>query len=320
MRNRMQHFLAPPEPNAVLARADGWAEMIRDPTGAHRAVVELVGAVAGVFASCDSREWSLFRSAFAAHPISALLRRDPMLERSLGRGTRGLAPDPVLGDLMLRHPSAEPIVRRADEIGRNLYAATCALPACEATRERNRLIARLADSLAERRWGAEILCIAPGFMREAEGSLSGAGGGLRRWVGLVQEAERAAEIRRSMPVPWVVPIEGNTMANLLRGDLLGSFDLVYFKPLELIDDEAAAALAVAAFARVRPGGRLLLCCRASLSDDIAFWSLGPGVAFHGRDEAGLARLVTALPAAEIASSAVFSGVNEAMLFLEVTRR
>jgi hypothetical protein len=329
MRNWGRFLGTTPEPEKLLARADAWAEQIRDPTGAYRVVAEMVSDLAALAEVCDGGAWSLLRSALMTHKLSHLLRRDPLLARAWRRNDASRQQgggeydvgqqDGVMVDLMLRHPESEGLLRRADDIGRNVYEATSALPGCEAMRDCRRLLARLGDSVAERRWGAEILGIGPGFMREAALSLSGPAGGIRRWVGLVPHQDEATVIARSMPVPWVIPYVAPCLPTLLRPDLLGAFDLVYCTTLDQLPDQAAELLMVAAFARVRPGGRMLLAGQDGGGGDATFWQFGAGVARRARDEARFAGLIGALPPRDIAARRVFRSINEAMVYLEVEK-
>jgi hypothetical protein len=65
---------------------------------------------------------------------------------------------------------------------------------------------------------------------------------------------------------------------------------------------------------------MLLGCRAPGAIDAAFWSLCAQREAHLREEARLARLVTALPPHEVASRTLFSGMNEAICYVEVEKR
>jgi SAM-dependent methyltransferase len=317
MRNRIQAFLEARDGAGLVRLADSCAAELEDPASAYRAVGRFVAALAAAADQADSREWSVLRRALSLHPLAGKLRRDPLVAQAWRAGSA--APETTLGDLMLRHPEAERLVRAADRVGRNIYAATSALPGPEAVRDRRRLIARVADSIAEQRPGAEILAIAPGHMREAEATLAGPSGGIRRWVGLVSEPEAATEIARSLPLPWVLPIRRSPLATLLRPDLLGQFDFAYCKSLEIMADAVAESLLVAAFARLRPGGRLLVACRSPGAPDAAFWALAGESVPYPRDEAMLARLSGALDPREIAARRAFGGINEAIAYLEVVK-
>jgi hypothetical protein len=319
MRNRLP-FLAPPaEPAALPRLADGWAAALESPSAAYRAVTGLVAALAAVADQADVREWALMRATLSSHRLSQLLRRDPLVAYAWRSGGDVADGQAMLDDLMLRHPERDAIVGRADRIGQNVYAATSSLPACDATRDRRRLIARIADAMAESRQPAEILAITPGYMREAEASIAAPAGRIRRWVALLPTADQAAEISRANPLPCIEPLVGSTLAMLLRHDILGVFDFVYCKSIETMADATAEALAVAAFARLKPGGRMLLGCRAPGAVDTAFWSFGTKRDTMLRDEAGLARLVSALPPREVAARAIFSGMNETIAYLEVEK-
>lgn len=318
MRNRVPLIGGPTDARALVRFADAASTGLEDAVAAYRAVCEFVAQLAAAADAADAGEWSALRRSLSDHPFTHALRRDPLVACAWRSG-RAAAPDLMLGDLMLRHPKAEPLVRAAARVGRNIYAATSSLPLPDATRDRRRLIARIADAVAEERPGAEILAIAPGFMREAEASLAGPSGSISRWVALVSEADTAAEIARSFPVPWVVPIQRRTLATLLRPDLLGTFDFVYCKSLEVLADSVAEALIVGAFCRLRRGGRLLLACRAPGAADAAFWALGSDMPPILRDEAMLARLSGALDPRQVALRRGFAGVNEAIAYLEVVK-
>lgn len=319
MRYCVPYLVPAPGPAALLRRADDWAAALDDPTSAHRAISELVTTLASLSEVAEPSEWALLRSALAAHPLVALLRRDPLVSLAWRALPGGPEAEALLDDLMLRHPSREEMVARADAVGRNVHAATSSLPACDATRDRRRMIARCADQVAEERQHAEILGITLGYLREAEASLAGPAGRIGRWVALVPSSDQSASISRAMPLPWVVPVVGNALTTLLRPDRLGSFDLVYCKALETMSDGAAEALAVAAFARVRRGGRLLLGCRAPGALDAAFWAFGGKSQYHLRDETRLARLVSALPPQELGGRKLFSSMNEAISYLEIEK-
>jgi hypothetical protein len=319
MRNRVPFLATPPEPRALLRLADGWAEALEDPGAAYRAVHDLVMALAAVADGADQREWTLVRATLATHRLTQLLRRDPLVAYAWRSGGNSADAEAMVDDLMLRHPLRDPMIGRAEAIGQNVYAATSSLPAADATRGRRRLISRLADATAEHGDAAEILAITPGYMREAETSVAGPAGRIARWVALVPTAEQATTISKGIPLPWVVPLVGSTLATLLRRDMLGSFDLVYCKAIDTLPDPAAEALVVAAFSRLKPGGRMLIGCQAPGAIDAAFWSLGTKRETYRRDEAGLARLVTALPPREVASRALFSAINASIAYLEVRK-
>jgi len=319
MRNRMQALLEGLDAAELLGLAQRCAGALDEPLSAYRALATFVAALAAVADGADRREWSLLRSGLIAHPLMAKLRRDPLVAEAWRVAHGARSPEMALGDLMLRHPEADRHLAAADRIGRNLYQASSALPAAEAIRDRRRLIARLADAIAEQRGGIEVLAIGPGFMREAEASVAGPAGAIRRWVGLVAEAESAAEIGRSLPVPWVAPIRRNTLASLLHPELLGRFDLIYVKALEGVPDMLIPPLVRSAFARLKPGGRLLLTCRSPGAPDAAFWSLVADGALHLRDEATLARFAGAVAPEHLVSRRSFGGMNEAIAYLDLVR-
>ena len=319
MRNRVQFLLEAPSGEALFRLADRCLRSLEDPVSAYREVSRFVAALGAAADAADPQEWALLRKGIALHPLMRELGSDPLIHHMCRAGRRTAAPEMTIGDLMLRHPEGDRLVQATEPVGRNIHAATSSLALCDAVRDRRRLLARYMDAASERRFGAEVLAIDPGYMREAQSSIAGPAGAIGRWVALVGETKAAAEIARSMPLPWVVPIRGNVLATLLRPDLVGQFDVVYCKTLETMADAAAEALVVAAFARLKPGGRLLLSCRAPGAPDSAFWTVVAGLEPYFRDEAMLSRLAGALDPREVASRTAFSSVNEAIAYLEVVK-
>lgn len=276
---------------ALLRRCDDWNIALDEPFGAIVVMAEFVPALDRLRSEAGPAAWSAVRAGLAGHPLAMRLRQDPLIGRAWRRSPTRWSGDPVLGDLLLCHPGAVPLVAEASPLGRDLNVASSGLPWPEGARERQRLIARLVDSVAERRHGADILAVAPGLMREVLQSLAGPDGAIARWVALEEDAAVVAAIHRGMPVPWVQPVRGDPLRMLAGGGLPGRFDLIYLKILDLWDDAAAEALVRAALPVLRPGGRLVLCNRAPGAADEPFWSLGAGRSRVLRDEAALGALL-----------------------------
>jgi SAM-dependent methyltransferase len=293
----------------LLRRCDGWNMMLDEAFGALAVLSGLVAALDRLARTSGQAAWSAVRAGLAGHPLAMRLRQDPLIGRAWRRGPAGLGGDPVLGDLLLRHPDVAHLVTEASPLGRDLHVASTGLPWPVAVRERQRVIARLADAAAERRHGAEILAVAPGLMREAPLSLAGSGGEIARWIALDDDAAVLAGVHRAMPVPWVQPVQADPLSALAQAQGLGRFDLIYQKILDLWDDAAAAALVRAAVARLRPGGRLVLCNRAPDTQDGAFWSLGAGRRRCMRDEAALEAVLRAADPARIAACRAVRTMN-----------
>lgn len=275
----------------LLRRCDGWTIALDEPFGAIVVMGEFVAALDRLRRESGPAAWAAVRAGLACHPLAMRLRQDPLIGRAWCRASGRWTGDPVLGDLLLRHPGAARLIAEASPLGRDLNVASSGLPWPAAARERQRLIARLVDSTAERRHGAEILAVAPGLMREAPQSLAGPDGAIARWVALDEDPSVLAAIDRAMPVPWVQPLRGDPLRMLACAGLSGRFDLIYQKILDLWDDAAAEALVRAALALLRPGGRLVVCNRAPGAADEPFWSLGAGRRRTLRDEASLGALL-----------------------------
>lgn len=275
----------------LLRHCDAWVLTLDEPLGAHAVLTELVPALHELRAAAGSRDWPAVRAAMAGHPLALRLLQDPLIARAWRRGPQGVASDTALADLLLRHPASTALVDAATPLGRNLYTASAGLPWPEATRERQRIVARLVDATAERRHGATVLAVNPGLMREAPLSSAASRGGIARWFALEADPAVLAALHSQMPLPWLHPIQRHPLEALEREPPAANVDLIYQKTLELWDDDAAQRLIAAALGLLRPGGRLVLCNRVAEAGDDAFWSLGTGRPRTMRDETGLKRLV-----------------------------
>ncbi|GIK88589.1 MAG: hypothetical protein BroJett026_40700 [Betaproteobacteria bacterium] len=297
----------------LLRRCDGWNMTLDEPFGALVVLAELVAALDRLSRDRGPAAWAAVRAGLAGHPLAMRLRQDPLIARAWRREPGRWSGDPVLGDLLLRHPGAARLVAEASPLGRDLNVASSGLPWPEGARERQRLIARIADSVAERRHGAEILAVTPGLAREIPLSLAGPDGAIARWVALEDDPVLLASIHRAMPVPWVEPLRGDPRRALGPRSGLGRFDLIYQKILDLWDDAAAETLVRGALAMLRPGGRLVLCNRAPGTADEAFWSLGTGWRRVTRDEAALEALIRAAGPTHITAHRAVRTMNGAFV-------
>jgi extracellular factor (EF) 3-hydroxypalmitic acid methyl ester biosynthesis protein len=194
------------------------------------------------------------------HPVDELIRQCPLTSHARSR-PRGYPGDAGLLDLIYRHPSTTETILRASPTGKAIYDFTIAVPACEAVRERCRLVARKIDELAASKPGAGILSVACGHVREAQLSEAMRLGATGSFIALDQDPI-SLDVVQGYAAATACRIETRKMAvrHLLTGrDGLPSFDLIYSMGLyDYLESTAAARLTARLFARLKPGGRLLL--------------------------------------------------------------
>ncbi|QKV17077.1 class I SAM-dependent methyltransferase [Oricola thermophila] len=210
--------------------------------------------------------WEDLIPAAQQHPVSEYLLQDPFTAWSF-RKPRGYAGDAGLIDLIYRHPSVGHVVESASELGREIYAYTCAVDSSEAVRERRTILARSVDETAARAPGADVLAIACGHMRETELSQAESDGTLGRWTGLDQDPISVATVNANRADSAVSAVEGSVRGLLRDAYDLGSFDLVYAAGLyDYLTTRIAVRLTEKALALLKPGGSFLF---ANFSDELA---------------------------------------------------
>ena len=192
------------------------------------------------------------------HPINALLQQDPFTNWSITK-PRGYAGDAVLMDLVYGHPSVDPLIVEASDLGRSIFSYTSNAPTSAGSRERRELLARHVDETASTRGGnAEILSIAAGHLREAEKSVALAEKRLKRWVAVDQDPISIGTIHRDYGKNGIEAINGSVKGILGDRYRLGEFDLVYAAGLyDYLSQKVAVSLTRKCMQMLKPGGTFL---------------------------------------------------------------
>ncbi|HEY1932429.1 MAG TPA: class I SAM-dependent methyltransferase [Acetobacteraceae bacterium] len=262
---------------------------------------------------------SAWHSRLRGHRVAMLLREDPAVAWSYRR-PRGYAGDAHLIDFLYEHPSTQDEILAATSRGRTLNAMVLASAAPVAVQERRRLLGRLLDATAERVGRAEALVLACGHLREAEFALSL--DQFDRLVALDQDRESIAEMKRCYSdIGALVPVEASIGRMIVRPLVHGRFDLIYAAGLyDYLDDLTAVRLTHGMFSALKPGGRLLFANFCSGLVDYGFMDAFMDWRLIQRDEPEMQRLIDALPAADIARTTVFRGLNQATIYALVEKR
>jgi chemotaxis methyl-accepting protein methylase len=132
---------------------------------------------------------------------------------------------------------------------------------CEAVRRRKEVLERKIDEVASDRSDAEILAVACGHLREAEGSLALKQGGVARLLATDQDQISLAKADRYRhTISSCIEVRNLTVRNLITAKHeLGRFDLVYAAGLyDYLDARVAARLTTTLFTLLKSGGRLLI--------------------------------------------------------------
>ncbi|WEJ70847.1 MULTISPECIES: class I SAM-dependent methyltransferase [unclassified Pseudomonas] len=237
-------------------------------------------------------------------------------ERPMGEGSGNA----VLMDYLYGIDSALPSLLPdgpTDELFR--YASSA--PAARALRSRRQLLAREIDRTCEQLSGqARILCVGCGHLREADLSRALRDGYFREFVALDPQLQTLQTVESCYASQGVRAVQCGLDELLYSRTDLRHFDLIYCAGLyEVLNDQDAHDLTRNLFARLLPGGRLLLS---------NFLPGIPGIAYleglldwepHYRSDAELIDLLRGIAYNDISHTRVFHDLGNCVSFLEVTR-
>jgi extracellular factor (EF) 3-hydroxypalmitic acid methyl ester biosynthesis protein len=255
-------------------------------------------------------------AALRAHPLQALLLQEPLT--ALARGLPSAEAEWL--DLLLGLGAAPARWQPTGPVGARLHAALRASGLALAAAERRAAIARAVDATAARRPRAAVLALGAGHLREAE--LTTRARSLEIWLAVEEDSEARAEIARAHDRHRRIATTADPLNGFLAKPLRhGRFDLIHIGGL--CDQAPAAALgrlARAAFAALRPGGRLLLANHAAGLAEAPYVTQAMGRPLFCRDAATLGAILEALPASQRDAITVRQSPSGGMLFAEVSRR
>jgi len=199
------------------------------------------------------------------------------------------------------------------------YASTA--PASRALRSRRQLLAREIDRSCDQLNGqARILCVGCGHLREVELARSLRHGHFRQFTALDAQALSLQTVEASYAALGI-QTQQCTLDDLFYGRPdLNRFDLIYSPGLyEVLDDHDARDLTRNLFARLLPGGRLLMGNFLPGVPDIAYLEGLLDWRPHYRSDASLLDLLLGIPYNDIGGARVFHDLGNCVAFLEVTR-
>lgn len=171
--------------------------------------------------------WQALVPLAQQHAVAQFFLQDPFTHWSFTK-PRGYSGDAGLLDFIYGHPSIEPKLAAASDIGRALYDYTKNASSSVAVRERRDILTTRVDEIAAESGNqTEIFTIAAGHLREAERSVALREKRIKRWVALDQDPASIQSIRRDYEGTAVQPMDGSVRALLGDTSRLGTFDFVY---------------------------------------------------------------------------------------------
>jgi SAM-dependent methyltransferase len=313
---RWIHGAVEPLPQEIAAFLDEAATRLRSLEAIPSVWASMTLAVDRLHRASTDAAW---HERLRQHPIGTLLLEEPATAWAFRR-PRGYAGDAHLIDFVYEHAAVRDEFLAATPAGRAMNAMVLASPAPVAVQERRRLLARLLDATAARVTRPEALVLACGHLREAEYATT-----LHhfdRLVALDQDSESIAEMRRCYSgVAALLPVEASIGRMIVRPLVHGRFDLIYAAGLfDYLDEVTAARLTNGMLSALKPGGRLLFANFCTGVPDYGYMDAFMDWRLIQRDEPEMQRLIDALPAADIARTMLFRGVNRAVIYALVQKR
>lgn len=265
--------------------------------------------------TCAPDVWDAVVELAQRHSVKRFLMEDPLTHWSATK-PRGYSGDAGLLDIYYKHPSMDHLLADCSPLGRAIYDYTSEVPACEAGRERCRILAGTVDEVAGRtEEGAQIFAVAAGHLREAEICESLPAGKIGRWVALDQDPISIDVMTKAHCETVIQTLNGSVLGLLRRSYELGSFDLVYASGLyDYLNDKTAVKLMQRLVEFLRPNGTILF---ANFSDEIA--SAGYMETFMDwplilRSEADMWRIINASVDRNLFDAHVWYGENRNIVY------
>jgi hypothetical protein len=265
-------------------------------------------------------DWSaLVDHARTDRRLMSLVHQDPFTKRAFDK-PRGYAGDAVMMDYAYGIHSAHEVTRHASEFGCALLEYLQRGPAVRSVRFRREHIARLIDEIAAVRGQPRILAVASGHLREAELSTAMASGNVASFVALDADRESLREVETRYCGLGVETIHASVRHILARRVTREPFDLVYAAGLyDYLNDHVAATLTARLFELTKPGGTLLIPNFAPSCPDRGYMESCMAWDLIYRDEYDMTRLVTRIPADQIAKYDVYSDPSGSVVYLRIEK-
>lgn len=315
------------DPDTLRFQLDQWVEQAFEPLWAPLIWPSLIGLCTELRTRLPDCGWERVKAVIAAHDITLLAHEEPFTrlgaEAALTAQAERMA-EPLLIDLATGHAAAEPHREAASAAGRALHDVIAAMPLATAWLDQQRVIARVAESLAEREKTANFLALDAGHLREA--GMARSSRGIERW--LAQESDPLALAtlqadQKNAKAPSLAtairPRRG--AAPVLRADPKMRFNLITLpRGLSRMTDRQARAMIAMAFERLAPGGVLIASSLPTDLPEAAYMEAFMGWKPVRRDIAGMASLLEPLPADECIRREVARAPSGGLLHLLAVRR
>ncbi|MCO5064591.1 MAG: class I SAM-dependent methyltransferase [Rhizobiaceae bacterium] len=202
--------------------------------------------------------WQALIPLAQQHAVAQFFLQDPFTHWSFTK-PRGYSGDASLLDFIYGHPSIEPRIAEASDVGRALYDYTKDASSSVAVRERRDILTARVDEIADAAGKqTEIFTIAAGHLREAEHSVALREKRIKRWVALDQDPRSIESIRNEYSGTAVMPMDGSVRALLGDSSKLGTFDFVYAAGLyDYLAQNVALKLTQRCLRLLKPNGVFL---------------------------------------------------------------
>jgi len=269
----------------------------------------------------DHATLDALRETARSHPISEYLYQCPCTAHS-ARQPRGYPGDAELIDYLYGHPDRAPDIARATAIGRRILMSNLDRATPIAIRAQRQIVADLISHAAAQTPSARILSVACGHARELQLIDHALLERIAAFVAFDQDAkslEVAARYRTKPGIPRIAPQCG-TIMDLLKDTQLQDFQLIYACGLcDYLSDRLCQRLAHNLFARLKPGGTLLLANFLPETPDIGYMDLSMNWSLRYRTKQQILDFTATIDASAIASMEYFTDANQNIGFVKLIK-
>ncbi len=261
--------------------------------------------------------WNATIELCREHPLRKLLHQDPLTARAFLQ-PRKYQGDAALLDIIYARDYRPVWREEVTSLGEALFRYTIDCQAPSAVRRRRDFLAETIDVVCAKNPSARILSVACGHLREATVSRSVRERGFGRFVGFDQDQLSLDELQRTVGHLGVESVHGS-VKTILKGALDGqTFDFIYTAGLyDYLGDRVAEELTARLFARLAPGGRLLIANYLPDIPDVGYMETYMGWRLIYRDAAAMGRLANSIAPERIAASRAFHEAEDTIVFLEL---
>jgi extracellular factor (EF) 3-hydroxypalmitic acid methyl ester biosynthesis protein len=284
------------------------------------AMAELVEGLAAIGAVRRGSAWIEHAKEVArTHPVSSFVFDCPFTRHSAMK-PRGYPGDAQLIDYIYRHPAMSGLEQQASDFGRSVMLHNVDSPAPAAVRARRHLTATYIGDVVSQQPGAHIMSVACGHARELELITPKVARSIGRFVAYDQDASSlavaASYSAKGVPVE---PVQG-TILQLLKDKTLTGFDLVFSAGLyDYLSDRLAEKLTADLFARLKPGGKLIVANFLPDIRDAGYMEIFMDWRLIYRNEHAIRGFAKKIDPVQIRSARYFPEPNRNVGFLELTR-